>query len=91
MSKYIFIAVFYILSGVIIRVMNVKFPGAHDSGIGLGLLAVILFKVAVLVFIIMNIYKYVHSKDNSFLIIGGIHLLVLVFSGSFVNWVINGF
>lgn len=60
MNKYIFIPLFYALSGIIIRVMNLKFPGAHDSGIGLGML-------------------------------GGIHLLILLFSGKFVNWVINGF
>lgn len=90
MSKYIFIAVFYILSGIIIPVMNLKFP-SHDVGIGLGTLVIILFKIAVLVFAIINIYKYVHSKDNNYLIIGGIHLLILLFSRNFVNWVINGF
>lgn len=91
MNKYIFIILFYFLSGIIIRVMNLKFPGAHDSGIGLGMLAVVLFKIAVLVFAIISIYKYVHTKDNHHLIIGGIHLLILLFSGRFVNWLINGF
>ncbi len=90
MSKYIFIIVFYALSGIIIRVMNQKFTGAHDSGIGLRSLCVLLFYIAIVILIILNVYRYFQGKDGQYLIPAGIHLVMLLLSSRFVSWITNG-
>lgn len=91
MSKYIFTVLFYVVSGIIIRIMNQKFPGAHDSGIGLGSLVALLFYVAIVVLLVINIVRYFNTKDTQFIILAGIHLIMLLLSSRLVNWVINGF
>lgn len=85
------ILLFYLFSGLVIRVMNDKFPGTHESGIGLGSLSVLIFYMTITILIFLNIYKYFKGKDRQHLMLGGLHLLMLLVSSRFVNGFINGF
>lgn len=77
MNKYIATLIFYIVSFVVIYVLNLLSPGAHDGGLGFGGLALILFVLIVIVLIGISIYKGI-KKSKDYFIIAAIHFLILL-------------
>ena len=77
MNKYLATLIFYIASFIIIYVLNWLSPGAHDGGLGLGSLAIILLVFVIVVLIGINIYRG-FKKSKGYFIIVGIHFLILL-------------
>ncbi len=77
LNKYIATLVFYIVSFAVIYLLNWLSPGAHDGGLGLGGLALILFVLVVISLIGISIYKAI-KKSKDYFILTVIHIVILL-------------
>jgi hypothetical protein len=76
MNKYLTTLTFYVVSCVIIYVLNMISPGQQDGGLGFGGVATMLLVLVVLVLTVINIYKGFKNKEH--FLLAGIHLLILL-------------
>lgn len=81
MNKYSSTLVFYLASIAIIFLLNKISPNAHDGGLGLGTIAVLLFGLILIALIGISIYKGIKT-DKGYFTIAMIHLIVLSFGVS---------
>ncbi|MBL7921493.1 MAG: hypothetical protein JNJ40_14335 [Bacteroidia bacterium] len=77
MNKYIKALIFYVAAFIVIYVLDLLSPGAHDGGLGLGGLAIILLVFVIMALICIHIYKGIKKSKDHF-IIAAIHLLILL-------------
>ena len=77
MNKYLRLLIFYVLAAIIIYVLELLSPGAHDGGLGLGGLAVLLLVLTIVVLLIISLYKG-FAKDKTYFIIAAIHFVILM-------------
>ncbi len=77
MNKYLLTFIFYITSIGIILLLNIISPNAHDGGLGLASLAIILMLVVVFGLVVVNIYKG-FKKNKEYFLIAAMHVLVLL-------------
>ncbi len=77
MRKYITTLIFYVVAFAVVYVLNWLSPGAHDGGIGLGGLALILLVFVIIALIGVSIYKGIKKSKDHF-IIAAIHFLILL-------------
>ncbi len=76
MKKYLHTTLYYLVGIVVIYLVNMVSPNQHDGGLGLGSLLLILFVLASIILLLINMFK--GFKNNEYLIIAGIHLLALL-------------
>lgn len=77
MNKYLVTLPFYVAALVIIYVLNKFSPNVQDGGLGFGSMAIMLLALVLIVLIGINIYRGI-KVDKEYIIIAGIHLVVLV-------------
>lgn len=82
MNKYLALLVFYVIIAVLYFVFDKIEPTAHDGGLGLGGLVLILGIIAVLIYFIIAVVK--GFSDHSFFIIALINLIVLFLCAKFL-------
>jgi len=66
MKKLLPTFLFYALSFLIIFILDKLSPGAHDGGLGLGAIALVVFIVILLIMIFLNIYKVLRWRNYTF-------------------------
>ncbi len=77
MNKYIATLIFYIVSFVVIYVLNWLSPGQHDGGLGFGSIALILLVFVIIALMIISIYKGI-KKSKDYFILSAVHFLILL-------------